>query len=134
MHTRLKKYASNVIVVLLAIVLMNYSVPYNSTAEHLHSIHNNESRLYSNAGINEIESVFELVTEEWLDIENCVPEPDTDDAQEDISKIKTLFIDRFTPDNNSAIVAYSTVQHTTHNTDFLSSLPVNIPAPPPDVA
>lgn len=113
---------------------MNYSVPYNSTAENLHSINNNESRLYSNVGINEIESVFELVTEEWLDIEDCVPEPDTDDAQEDISKIKTLFSGSYSPDNNVAIIAYYTVQYTIHNTDFLSSLPVNIPVPPPDVA
>jgi hypothetical protein len=134
MHTRRKIYARNVVVILLAIILMNYSVPYNSTAEHLHSIHNNENRLYSNAGINEIESVFELVTEEWLDIEDYVPEPDTDDAQEDISKIKTLFSGCFTPDNNVAIVAYYILQHTIHNTNFPSSLPVNIPVPPPDVA
>jgi hypothetical protein len=133
MQAQLKIYARKVLVTLLAIILMNYSVPYN-TAENLHSINNNESRLYSNVGINEIESVFELVTEEWLDIEDCVPEPDTDDAQEDISKIKTLFSGSYSPDDNVAIIAYYTVQYTIHNTDFLSSLPVNIPVPPPDVA
>lgn len=64
---------------------MNYCLVYNDTDR---GGSQNEGGY---ATYNEIESVFELITEEWMDIEDFVPEQDSEDNAEDVGKVKEPF-------------------------------------------
>lgn len=73
------------IVIGMMLLLMNYCVMYNDTGNGGFQ----SDGAYTS--FNEIESVFELITEEWMDIENCVPESENEDDPEDAGKVKEPF-------------------------------------------
>lgn len=126
-----KKTCSKLIVCLLALLLMNYSLVYNIPPADV-IMDDNTAIIYNYASVNEIESVFELVTEEWLELENFVLEQEQDDAPEDVAKIKTLFLP-VTHRLHSYIIGYFAPEY---GTCLSASAPVfkaNIPTPPPDV-
>lgn len=71
----------------LILVLMNCTLMYNPF-EQVSS--NSTTVVYSTAEDKEYETVFELVTEEWLDIEDCVPEQDNGNDCDGHAKAKTF--------------------------------------------
>lgn len=127
MQRQAKHIAGKMIVALLALLMMNYSIAYNPGT-------NDELTVQQTAVDNEIESVFELVTEEWMDIDDCVPEQENDDAPEDFSKVKDLY----THDTPAIIYpgrpGYHTQVYNLYNGVKHTPYTAKIPTPPPDPA
>ena len=84
-------HVKNIIVVLLSIVLFNYCVRFDDATSSGNWVHNGSGASHI-AEYNAIESVLELVTEEWLDIEDYIPEQDNNDTPEDTNITKTLVL------------------------------------------
>lgn len=134
MRNRLKIWFNNSLVIMLALLLMNYCIPYNSMTEITHLNRSKEATVFSPSNYNEIESVFELITEEWMDMENFVPEPESDDAPEDIAKVKTLFRLELPAISIEPLLFYPIVQYQLFNNSCITAYHTNIPTPPPDIA
>lgn len=115
------------------IVLMNCALMYSTPVQYVA-----ENDLYGcplEAYHNEVETVFELVTEEWLDIENCVPEQDSEDGRTDYGKVKTFDWYRYiaTTEEQIAFVATTPV-FLKHKQPAITSIELSPSTPPPDVA
>ncbi len=103
------------------IVLMNCALMYSTPAERV---------VY-----NEVETVFELVTEEWLDIENCVPEQNTEDGQTDYSKVKTFdWYGYICTTGDQSVYMAITPLFSKHKQPVVTSVQLSPSTPPPDVA
>lgn len=90
---------------------------------------------YQQEVYNEVETVFELVTEEWLDIENCVPEQDTEDGRTDFSKVKTFDWYKCigTVQEQPVYVVFMAV-FSEHKQPGITPVELPLSTPPPDVA
>lgn len=125
------KYISNIIVSMMALLIMNYAMVYNNPAI-ITTAQDEVAALLSSCPDNEIESVFELVTEEWMEMEDCVPEQDTEDEPEDLTKAKTLYaviVSNITP---STVYIAAAPDFIACNDLCLHAFAINIPTPPPD--
>lgn len=125
MQKQAKHIAGRMIVALLALLMMNYSIAYNP---------GDEQAAQQTGTDNEIESVFELVTEEWMDIDDCVPEQDSDDAPEDFSKVKDLYTHDTPAIIYPARQGYHTQVYNLYNGEEHTPYTAKIPTPPPDMA
>ena len=129
---KLKLIISHTLVYALALLILNYSADFKEPI--------NYAPLKHKAAImpefNEIESIYELVTECWMDIENHVPEQDNDDNDTDGTTLsknegKILFV--------SITVPFTPAFSQLYNIAYLP-YPCSIPAsvcsdttsPPPD--
>lgn len=101
--------------------------------EVIHLNRSEEATIFSVSNCNEIESVFELVTEEWMGMENFVPEPYSDDTPEDIAKVKTLFRLELPSICIKPLLFYPVVQYQLFNNSCITANHTNIPTPPPDL-
>jgi hypothetical protein len=75
---------------MLTLLIFNFSIAYNKGVR-FEVVDNTVHPIVQADPPNEIESVFELITEEWMDIEDCVPETDDDDTPEDGSKVNHVY-------------------------------------------
>lgn len=113
------------------IVLMNCALMYSIPVLQ---VVNNDFDGSREELCNEIETVFELVTEEWLDIENCVPEQNTEDGRTDYGKVKTFDWYRYIsiPEEQIAFVAIIPVFFK-HKQQAITSIKLSPSTPPPDI-
>lgn len=114
------------------IVLMNCALMYNAP---VHQLAQDNATVCQQDVYNEVETVFELVTEEWLDIENFVPEQDGDDGHTDYSKAKTFDWYRYIATSEEQIV-YVAVMPVFFKLKqpAVTSIKLSPSTPPPDVA
>ncbi len=125
-------YSYRIMVAALMVVLMNcalmYSIPVQPVA-------NNDIAACQKEVYNEVETVFELVTEEWLDIENCVPEQNTEDGHTDYGKVKTFdwYKHISTPEDQTFYVAHLPM-FPKHKQPTITPVKLSPSTPPPDVA
>ena len=125
-------YSYRIMVAALMIVLMNCALMYSTPVQ---SVVNNDGAGSNKEAHNEVETVFELVTEEWLDIENCVPEQNTEDGQTDYSKVKTFDWYRYTstPEEQPVYVVITSLVFK-HKQSAITSFKLSPSTPPPDVS
>ena len=129
---KLKFIISHTLVCMLALLILNYSADFKEPI--------NYAPLKHKAAIipefNEIESIYELVTECWMNIENHVPEQDNEDNDTNSTTLsknegKILYISITTPFTPVPIQLYNTVY-----IPYTSSIPASVcsdtTSPPPD--
>ena len=114
------------------VVLMNCALMYSTPVEQVAT---NAVAGYQQEVYNEVETVFELVTEEWLSIENCVPEQDTEDGRTDYGKVKVFDWYRYTGTPEVyPVYAVFTQMFSEHQQPALTPVELSPSTPPPDVA
>lgn len=129
---QLKLAISNTMVCVLALLILNYSADFKEPLNYAPSKH----KAAIIPEFNEIESIYELVTECWMDIENHVPEQDNDDNDTDGTSLskndgKILFVTVTIPFIPAPLQHYNTVY-----IPYSSSIPASVYndtiSPPPD--
>ncbi len=129
MYSRVK----NIIVVLISIVLFNYCVRFDDGTSSGTLLHNYSAECHI-VEYNAIESVLELITEEWLDIEDYIPEQDNNDAPEDTNITKTPVLIGLPEVYKPVVSLFSThVIYPHFKTAAYNSWLQRPPTPPPDL-
>ena len=126
-------HASRCIVALLALLIFNFSIAYNKGVRFEDTDSPAIGLVFNAAPVNEIESVFELVTEEWLDIEDCVPETSDDDTPEDSSPAKNIHWDVCYAPFNILTIVITITRPEVHGAEIVFYSRHTPPTPPPDV-
>lgn len=114
------------------IVLMNCALMYSTP---VHPALQNGVSAGGHQVFNEVETVFELITEEWLNIENCVPEQDTEDGRTDYGKAKTFDWYRYIyiPEGQPFYVTLIPI-FSIYKQPAITPVKLSPSTPPPDVA
>lgn len=129
---KLKLIISHTLVCMLALLILNYSADFKEPVNYVPS----KQKAAIMPEFNEIESIYELVTECWMDIENHVPEQNNDDNDTDGTTLsknegKILFVSTAIPFMHVLIQLYNTVY-----IPYRSSIPASVCSdtisPPPD--
>lgn len=125
---RLKLSLSKALVALIALLVLNYSV---DTAYDSVPVKWNGQEYAEDLTFNDIESIYELVTECWMDMDDdFVPEHDDDDGYEISKTLKDWTHEK------PLVYHISAPAYNKHFTEFIAaeyaSVALDINPPPPD--
>jgi hypothetical protein len=124
----LKKRLSNALVSLIALMVLNFSV---DTAFDPVPVKWNGTEYTEDPNFNDIESIYELVTECWLDMDDdFVPEQDDDDGYETGKTLKEWVCTP--PLQLSALSISYGKYYAEHIVPSYPSISIEVTIPPPD--